>query len=493
MANEPERPIEKLLRAAAKKRRDEAGAPLELHPANRRLLQGEVARRFAKPKRETRSFSEVLGQLWPRLAWGVALFAVLAVAGYLLLPVPGKGKPESLLAKNEAGPQAVPAKQLLPPPPAAAAPVPPPPAPAAQANPPAMALADTAPPARQLEAERPPLSKDSLAPQPDSEAREKFVLPAASPPANRHEAAEAKNAAVGGTTAQPPAETANGVSDRQLGLAAKPAPPASVPAAPAAPPPVAMTLPAASVVTANEDAKRLMGEKAGQPAFGYALPGAVASAKRSNPSPALTDGFLKSTHETQKEANKGVAVAQRFAQVVSGPHTKAAHADKITPAHPVLASFEVQQAGPELRIVDGDGSVYSGYVRIAEAARRQRSAKAAAPAVAPAAAARGVLQESAAASFAADQPAPQTYFFRVAGTNRSLHKKVVFTGNLMAATNWPSLPPLTNYLTFGSDLGGGRAGSAQPDLLPLLNARISGKVVVGNGKAVEINALPTSP
>jgi hypothetical protein len=33
MANEPERPIEKLLRAAAKKRREEAGAPFELHSA----------------------------------------------------------------------------------------------------------------------------------------------------------------------------------------------------------------------------------------------------------------------------------------------------------------------------------------------------------------------------------------------------------------------------------------------------------------------------
>ena len=35
---EPERPIEKLLRAWAKKRREDAGADLELHPADRRLL-----------------------------------------------------------------------------------------------------------------------------------------------------------------------------------------------------------------------------------------------------------------------------------------------------------------------------------------------------------------------------------------------------------------------------------------------------------------------
>src|SRR5512140_3288393 len=102
MATEPERPIEKLLRDAAKKRRDEAGAPMELHPATRRLLQGEVVRTFAKPGRAHRSVFEVLGQLWPRFAWGVAIFAVLVVAGYMLLPVPGNGKPEALLARNEA-------------------------------------------------------------------------------------------------------------------------------------------------------------------------------------------------------------------------------------------------------------------------------------------------------------------------------------------------------------------------------------------------------
>ena len=44
-----ERPIEKLLRRYARKRHDEAGTPLELHPATRRLLQGEVSRQFPNP------------------------------------------------------------------------------------------------------------------------------------------------------------------------------------------------------------------------------------------------------------------------------------------------------------------------------------------------------------------------------------------------------------------------------------------------------------
>jgi hypothetical protein len=69
---------------------------------------------------------------------------------------------------------------------------------------------------------------------------------------------------------------------------------------------------------------------------------------------------------------------------------------------------------------------------------------------------------------------PQNYFFRVVGTNRTVHKKVVFTGNLLAATNSYSLQSFTNFLSLGSEVSGRRTGSAQQNLLPLLNTRISG-------------------
>jgi hypothetical protein len=127
MANEPERPIEKLLRAAAQRRRDDAGPPFELHPADRRLLQGEVARKFAQPQRQNRSFAELLSQWWPRLAGGVAILAVLALAVRALLPLPRNDKSEALLARNqsvskdmlaqEPPPVPAPAPPALPPPP----------------------------------------------------------------------------------------------------------------------------------------------------------------------------------------------------------------------------------------------------------------------------------------------------------------------------------------------------------------------------------------
>ena len=253
-----------------------------------------------------------------------------------------------------------------------------------------------------------------------------------------------------------------------------------------------MTAPATSLGAADQSAKQL-GDKADQPSFAYKSPPVVASANRPKSSSAVTDGLLKSAEDDRLEA-RSVGVSQRFAQVVSGPIKKSSLADKAKLTHPVLASFEVEQAGPELRIVDGDGSVYSGYVQLADAARRRLTTPAEASAVTRAPQAKdGVLEEKSWASGNADQPAPPAYFFRVAGTNRSLHKKVVFTGNLMAATNSASFQPYTNILSLGGGLARQRAGSAQPNLLPLLNSRISGKVVVGNGKAVEINALPTSP
>jgi len=138
--------------------------------------------------------------------------------------------------------------------------------------------------------------------------------------------------------------------------------------------------------------------------------------------------------------------------------------------------------------------VYSGYVQIADTVRLPRSAKAEAAVGGRAAGAQGMmLDQKPAVRADADQRAPQTYFFRVTGTNRSLNQAVVFTGNLMAATNLASFLPSTNALRIASGVGEARTGSSQPNLMPLLNSRISGKVVVGKGQAIEINALPTNP
>ena len=107
MSTEPEREIEKQLKAYASKRREQAGAPAELHPATRRLLQGEVARTRAKSGGASapgRSF-----WTWRR-QWAVGLAAACVVAALaIVLPsaLNRKSRDESLmrLAKNDDAPR----------------------------------------------------------------------------------------------------------------------------------------------------------------------------------------------------------------------------------------------------------------------------------------------------------------------------------------------------------------------------------------------------
>src|SRR5256885_17241044 len=102
---EPERPIEKMLREWAKKRRQDADSPPELHPATRRMLQSEVARKFGKNEPRTEKPPGWLISFWPRIAWALGVFAVLAVAAWLLLPPFGGRSNTGRLAKGESQPE----------------------------------------------------------------------------------------------------------------------------------------------------------------------------------------------------------------------------------------------------------------------------------------------------------------------------------------------------------------------------------------------------
>jgi hypothetical protein len=79
---EPERPIERVLRAFARKRREQAGGPLALHPVNRRLLQEEVARQQQPANRKVSRWD-----WWtsPRLAGALAAVILIGSCGAFLL------------------------------------------------------------------------------------------------------------------------------------------------------------------------------------------------------------------------------------------------------------------------------------------------------------------------------------------------------------------------------------------------------------------------
>ena len=113
MSNEPEREIEKTLKAYAEKRRAEAGAPLELHPATRKMLQGEVARVHPPAREETESSEGLWGWLRPGTIFASLLVLMaLACAVVLLMPEPSSQSPGEQ-AMSEIGGNAQPANPRL--------------------------------------------------------------------------------------------------------------------------------------------------------------------------------------------------------------------------------------------------------------------------------------------------------------------------------------------------------------------------------------------
>lgn len=96
MSDQPERPIERLLRKCGRRRLP--SETFELHPANRRLLQDEVARTY-RHRAESR-FGWLRPHLLPRLALGFGAFAVVGSVAWLLLK-PNHPAAPSLIARND--------------------------------------------------------------------------------------------------------------------------------------------------------------------------------------------------------------------------------------------------------------------------------------------------------------------------------------------------------------------------------------------------------
>jgi hypothetical protein len=185
----------------------------------------------------------------------------------------------------------------------------------------------------------------------------------------------------------------------------------------------------------------------------------------------------------------GTVVNQRFTQLV--PVAKATTASRPSHANVVLTSFQLEQAGNQVRVIDRDGSTYAGFLRIADASlksqntvrkdaatNRERKTKTVAKVDVFKTEVKSELQ------------AEHDYYFRVEGTNRSLNQRVVFSGHLLANTSDGDFSK-TNISTTAA---GQRQLPTQNQLAPLLlNARINGTAVIGESNAVEIQAVPVKP
>jgi len=489
---DPERPIEKLLRQAAQARRAQAGAPQELHPANRRMLQSEVARKFASgnadiragaPAPERRSFFDLF---MPRLAWSAALVVGLGLAASLMLPRNNPPAQEMFFAKNDRVPSVQTANEARTSP--ASAPSESLAAAPAAPRPDSSALA-------QAERDKDSLNVERLRAESQRTQSLAFNEPAAAPPLPKREAEGTARQSIqnklttapanaGGSlalekqkeqlaetysAAAPPQTPAmeEKMAQRRYGLA-QPSQPALTPAAPgAAGVAASSTLKLGDETSKTELAYKPLSQQTSTNAssLGVQLKTAVPAdgAKRS-PAPI-------------------VQVTQQFVQAVS-PNKTPELADKRATAKPILFSFELQQLGREVRIIDSDGSVYSGSFQPAEVFSYLDSAASEQAAVTRSLQTTEALSQRKDALHDSKLQTDMSYAFKVTGTNQTLKQTVTFTGQVLAPTNALSL------VAPAGTVNGNRVAPPELNPLPLQNSRISGKVLIGTNKEVEVNALP---
>ncbi len=530
---EPEQKIEKLLRAYAKKRRAEAGDSLKLHPATRRILLGEAARRAPAPG-EGGLFPLLLAVFRRRLVFALCVIAIAFLSVSMFLPAlsSAKRRAQSLGAMNNLREIGMAARQF------------------AEDNKDVL-----------------PASLDEVTNELGT--REVLVDPATGKPfvytgggkkldglrsntVLAYSLADKKSHAV--LFADGRVETVTGArfaeltNQKSLELAladesarerAAETPPPAAPVASTAPallPPgpektkIALAKEETKAGDLEVNARSTGGPVAPQPELAeseakkpepVAMPapiGATAGPSGGVGQMTLANGSIPEKSPAAGNAGAlaqnrffdrlgmqtnsippGFAASQNFVQAgVSGLQNLFKNSAASAQATPVLQSFQVQQNGDAISVVDRDGSIYHGSLQLTNTTVLNEPAPAEtfAARVAP-----PQSQTKGAQSAGNGQQAAQNYFFRVAGTNRTLKQNVVFTGNLQANSGAPQTAQTSNFFG-GVGSGGGGGGSAGNQLhqaaanvsqqSPLSNSRIVGTAVIASTNQIEINAVPVT-
>jgi len=482
-----ERPIEKLLRRYAKKRRDEpAATKLELHPATRRMLQGEVSRQFPKPAASGAKSVLGLTSLWPRLVWALPVLVVLVVGVWAIVqskrPQEGVGN----LAQTES-PSPVQLRESL-----GRTEIP---APSVGGVTPrnetvSTTLTDTdasraknstrtfGAEEEKLKADRAPASLALNTPAPSAAGPAPEV-------ANLDKTFQEK-AVAGRDALERLAREARADKSRDLTLATRSAAVEGPSATLGAKVETARALSA----TPTEDlavARRLAGKG------GTAGPNLAGGSLSATPPPAAASSLSLAAKSppTKVEYDRAQAapstVVQRFVQTTAGV-TAGSLTKKSAEVPPVLDAFQVEQTGNQLRVIDSDGSSYDGSIQFATAeglddtvdeTKRTGDFKSKA----------GLAVQQSFREGVPESQAGQNYFFRVTGTNRTLQQAVAFSGNLLVLTN--ALPATQTGATL-SPTTKSQFPQGQTALPTLLNSSISGKVQLGRDQEMRINAVPVA-
>ena len=512
-SQEPNSKMDELLRAYAKKRREQAEPVAELHPATRTLLQEEVKRTFAAmptPTRQSwRAWRWPLLVLWGGMAVLLVMFAMLNTQLRSLQPGMGKEEVRSKkderidtvarnpspaaarIAENAArdarrgdrdgrAPQEI-GSAVVSTAPASVSPA----APAAHAGVAGLdvTVAPSAPHPATFDA---PLSDvaatASLATTADSldKAKSKLGVPTAV-------AARSLSPAPASPLLEPKlADSFRGavpLLEPKLDNSPAPAVPLPEPKLDGQPSPVAQpdfslapgaARPATPAPANVNKAAAAIPSASAQPP----VESAAREARRSDRDSRAPQTFGSAVVSTAPAgvppaANAGPDVAAgNFVQV----HDRARKGAAPMPPSNLLSNFRMWRSGQNVSVLDADGSVYNGQVLNA---------------ISSAGATRGgggARQEKPTALKDALEDA--NWNFNVTGFNNSLNQHISFTGNVL---DMPAASAFSNAAAQNRNASQFQNTSNAAQAPSTQNSRITGKVQVGGGKPYEIEAKPPVP
>ena len=505
--------MEELLRAYAKKRREEAGPPLELSPDARARLQQEVGRALGKTTPTPRLRWGLPMAWWLRLAFGGAAVAVV------ILMVRSKPPPAAETMKLVSANQSEKAREITP-----AAPPQPQEDRKPAGEPSALAKAEpnAAPPV--LTAPGPAQLKDELG----TVAATAAAMPATNALVVQPDAELARNADAGALAFNRAAAGSHGI----------PAPGS----------------PSSAETTRDTRAFRSGGGGVG----GAGSVGGVAGREGKPPAQlafnyddfaAADKSDLAKAGKTALESSGQSTFAQRLVRsdlssAQSDSPVAGAYKKLNSPPPGVLASFQIERSGQQVRVVDADGSVYLGLVVNAVVLGKPQLAEQKVPitrAFAPPRGAVDAVQNSGALmaennvqangianageptskSFALDSarqnqaqayPAPAFgglaqssaappqqagliggFTFQVSGMNRKLRQNVTVTGDFFSAP-----VPYPGQLMLGDSSNQPQSyannNSMAQNAAPKVRVwRVTGKVQIGGTNQFDLDAVTLQP
>ncbi len=490
---EPERQIEKLLRASARKRREEAGTPKELHPAARRMLQAEVARLARKPNKGS-LLLDLYNLLRPRLVFVLCALAVCFVSVSLLLPALSKVKSKAMVASNPAR-EARLARTDEQPPTATA------PSgsverlvsrqPGESSNADAVTAAGAVQPVETVTGANPRGTIDVALAGEEKKAENQ----PASPPATslgrfgRGGGGGSGRGGFGGgrsggggvaslgQNTSPNKSAAESVSKDAARLE-RDTSNVALSFTNSGDFGIANGVASNSSVDKEAADRRNMGlnDSQGAKPTATAAPGAQFEQ-------GYTSGYYRSAAQANAADDESVT-RQQFVNAGNQQRTRAQASNSLTNALPLLNNFNVVQRGNELQVVDEDGSVYNGFVESTNMIQMSAAIGRAQPAARP----ETVLNTAGQAT-----PTEQNYFFLVSGTNRSLKQNIRFSGNFVASENEAQFNLQTNAQIQNQFQKAIQNAATNLMKVPLANYRIDGTAELGNNQKLQINAVPSPP